>query len=203
MKTLIIDNYDSFTFNLYQFVGELGGNPIVYRNDKITIKEVKELQPTHIVISPGPGDPRDERYFGICKDTILELGQDTPVLGVCLGHQGIGYLFGAKIVRAPQVMHGKTSMVTHNGRDVFSGIKSPIKAMRYHSLVVESIPDCLQVTATTQDGIVMGLRHKDYPIYGIQFHVESVGTPEGKKILKNFLQINAKRKDTATIERRG
>ncbi len=192
MLTVIIDNYDSFTFNLYQFVGELGGNPVVYRNDAITLKQIQSMQPTHVIISPGPGDPRDEAYFGVCAQAILELGPRIPLLGVCLGHQGIGHVFGGKVVRAPQIMHGKTSMIKHSRSGIFARIKYPVQGMRYHSLIVEreSLPECLQITAELDDGMIMGMKHKIFPIHGIQFHPESVGTPEGKKIIKNFLAIS-------------
>ncbi len=190
MKTLIIDNYDSFTYNLYQCVGELGGNPVVKRNDAITLIEVRNGGYTHIIISPGPGDPTDPHYFGVCKETILECGKETPLLGVCLGHQGIVAAFGGKVVRAPRIMHGKTSPIIHSGKGVFQGLPSPFKGMRYHSLVgdIATIPDCLEVTATAQDdGQVMGVRHREFPIEGIQFHPESIGTEHGIKLIENFL----------------
>ena len=190
MKTLIIDNYDSFTYNLYQYVGELKGNPVVYRNDKISIKEIKKnVSPTHIIISPGPGRPENKKDFGICKNVILEIGKRIPMLGVCLGHQGIVYCFGGKIVRAPQIVHGKTSLIKHNSKGLFKGIKNPLKAMRYHSLVAkkDALPKCLKLIAETNDGLIMAVRHREYPIYGIQFHPESFATLDGKHILKNFL----------------
>jgi anthranilate synthase component 2 len=194
MLTLIIDNYDSFTFNLYQYLGELKANPVVCRNDKITLEEIKKLKPTHIVISPGPGRPDDPDYFGVCLSAIRELGTTTPLLGVCLGHQGIVYAFGGKVVPAPQIMHGKTSLIYHDGKNLFRGIRNPCEGMRYHSLVGAKAPwpKDLKITARTKDGVIMALQHKKYPIYGIQFHPESVGTPEGKRILKNFLNVKSK-----------
>lgn len=191
LKTLIIDNYDSFTYNLYQYVGELGGNPIVKRNDEITVEEIQALQPTHIILSPGPGTPEKESDFGVCKAAILELGPTIPLLGVCLGHQGIIHHFGGKVIHAPEVMHGKKSMVRHDGAGVFEGLENPIEVMRYHSLLGDrsTLPDCLTITATTvNDDLIMGVRHKTYPIEGIQFHPESIGTPTGKAILANFLK---------------
>ncbi len=191
LKTLIIDNYDSFVYNLVQYIGEQGGNPVVFRNDKITVEEIKEINPTHIVISPGPGNPTDPHYFGICNQVILEYGKKIPVLGVCLGHQGICSAFGGKIVKAPEIMHGKTSQITHTNKGILKGIKSPLKGMRYHSLMCNqsSLPDCLEITAKTEDGLIMGVRHNKYPIHGIQFHPESIGTVEGKQVVKNFLKV--------------
>ncbi len=192
MKTLIIDNYDSFTYNLYQYIGELGGNPEVHRNDELTIHEVKKNSFSHIVISPGPGNPTDPKYFGICSEVILTFGKIVPILGVCLGHQGIIACFGGKITRSREIKHGKKSLITHNGNGIFKNVKSPLYGMRYHSLIgeKESIPAVLQITATTVDSdIVMGVMHKKYPIFGIQFHPESIGTEESKKILMNFLSI--------------
>lgn len=191
MKMVILDNYDSFTYNLYQFIGEIFGKALVIRNDEITFEEFQALAPDRIIISPGPGNPENPAYFGICKRVILEMGPTTPILGVCLGHQGIIHAFGGRVVRAPQVMHGKTSLVYHNGRGIFKGISSAFEGMRYHSLIGEreSLPVCLEITATTQDGIIMGVQHKTYPIYGIQVHPESIGTPVGKQIIKNFLDL--------------
>lgn len=190
LHTLIIDNYDSFTYNLYQYIGELKGRPVIYRNDKITIPEIKKLKPTHIIISPGPGTPENKKYFGVCIDVILKLGKKTPLLGVCLGHQGICYAFGGKIEKAPKIIHGKTSKITHNSKGIFKGIENPLIGMRYHSLIAshKNFPKELEITAKTTDGIIMALQHKKYPIFGIQFHPESIGTPAGKKILKNFLE---------------
>jgi anthranilate synthase/aminodeoxychorismate synthase-like glutamine amidotransferase len=182
---VVIDNYDSFTYNLVQYLGELGAELQVFRNDQVTLDEIKALAPEKIVISPGPGDPDDG---GISNDLILEMGQTTPVLGVCLGHQCIGQVYGGKVSRAPRLMHGKTSAVYHNGRGLFNGVPSPFNATRYHSLIVEEpLPDSLQVTAFTREGEVMGLHHKEYPVVGVQFHPESILTEHGKRILKNFL----------------
>ena len=182
---LVIDNYDSFTYNLVQYLGELGAELRVFRNDAMTLDEVGRLAPSHIVISPGPGDPSDG---GISTDVIREFHRDVPILGVCLGHQCIGHTFGGVVARAPRLMHGKTSAVYHDGRGVFEGVPSPFEAGRYHSLIVqEPLPDELRVTAFTKEGEVMGLRHKHYPLEGVQFHPESVLTKFGKQILKNFL----------------
>ena len=185
---LMIDNYDSFTYNLVQYLGELGAQLQVYRNDKVTVKEIKKLRPEHIVISPGPGVPKDA---GISEEVIRELAGGVPVLGVCLGHQAIGEVFGGKIVGADRLMHGKTSHIYHNGKTIFKGVKNPFEATRYHSLVVErkSLPDCLVVVAETKTKEIMGLKHRKFPVWGVQFHPESILTGEGKKILKNFLEI--------------
>lgn len=190
-KTLIIDNYDSFVFNLVQYIGEQGGKPIVVRNNEVSIQDIEEINPTHILISPGPGHPADPEYFGICSDVIHYFGEKTPILGVCLGHQGITTTFGGKVVKAPEIMHGKTSPITHNKKGIFKNISSPIEAMRYHSLVSEgsSFPSDLEITAQTDDGIIMGLRHKKFPIHGVQFHPESIGTPAGMQMVKNFLEL--------------
>lgn len=182
---VMIDNYDSFTYNLVQYLGELGAEIRVFRNDEVTLAEIKALKPTHIVISPGPGNPDDG---GISNEVLREFGPTTPILGVCLGHQCIGQVYGGKVSRAPRLMHGKTSSVYHNGKGLFDGVPSPFKATRYHSLIVEEpLPDVLQVTAFTRDGEVMGLRHKQYPTVGVQFHPESILTEHGKRILQNFL----------------
>ncbi len=185
---LMIDNYDSFTYNLVQYLGELGAEVRVFRNDAVTVEALDELSPTHIVVSPGPGEPSDA---GISKEAILRLGSGErrrPVLGVCLGQQCIGEVFGGKVVRAPRLMHGKTSPVYHYGGDLFQGVPSPFEATRYHSLVVaEPLPPDLEPTAFTKEGELMGLRHKSCPIFGVQFHPESIFTPSGKVILKNFL----------------
>jgi anthranilate synthase component II len=189
MRTLIIDNYDSFTFNLFQLLGELGANPIVKKNDELRIESIRKINPSHIVISPGPGIPSDSKYFGISLKVIREF-TDTPILGVCLGHQGICYAFGGQVVRAPVVMHGKTSLVKHDSKGLFQGIASPLRGMRYHSLIVEkkSLPMELRITAKEEkSGIVMAVQHVMRPLFGIQFHPESVGTLEGRKILGNFL----------------
>ena len=182
---LMIDNYDSFTYNLVQFLGELGADIKVFRNDQVTVEKVKSMAPDQIVISPGPGDPDDG---GVSNEVIRQLGPSTPVLGVCLGHQCIGYVYGGKVSRAPRLMHGKVSSVYHNARGIFYGVPSPFKATRYHSLIVEEpLPDCLEVTAFTRDGEIMGLRHKEYPVLGVQFHPESILTEHGKRLLGNFL----------------
>jgi len=187
MKILLIDNYDSFTYNLAQYLGELGHAPVVRRNDDITLDEVEALAPDRIVISPGPGRPEDA---GISVEVIRRLGPRVPIFGVCLGHQAIGYAFGGDVGRAPVLMHGKVSSVHHDGRGVFSGVAEPFVAGRYHSLVVnEPAPAALEVSARTDDGVVMGLRHREWPLHGVQFHPESVLTGEGKKILRNFLEL--------------
>jgi anthranilate synthase component 2 len=184
---LLIDNYDSFTFNLAQYLGELGAPPMVRRNDEITLDEIRALGPSHIVISPGPGRPEDA---GVTVDVIRQYGPSIPVLGVCLGHQGIGIAFGGDVVRAPQLMHGKVSSVQHDGRGVFQGISQPFIAGRYHSLVVADPPPAdLEIAARTDDGIIMGVRHRRFPIHGVQFHPESVLTGEGKQLLRNFLDL--------------
>lgn len=183
----VIDNYDSFTYNLVQYLGELGADPIVFRNDAICSDQLEGLNPSHIVVSPGPGRPADA---GASRDIIHILGKSIPVLGVCLGHQCIGEVFGGCVQRAPRLMHGKTSQIYHYGGVLFQGVSSPFEANRYHSLIVdEPIPEVLEVTAFTKQGEVMGLRHKAYPIYGLQFHPESVLTPAGKLILSNFLSL--------------
>ncbi|MCA9964600.1 MAG: aminodeoxychorismate/anthranilate synthase component II [Anaerolineales bacterium] len=182
---IVIDNYDSFTYNLVQYFGELGADIKVFRNDQVTLDEIRALNPSHICISPGPGDPDDG---GISNEVIRELGPTTPVLGVCLGHQCMGQVFGGKVVRAPRLMHGKTSPVYHNGMGLFAGLPTPFQATRYHSLIVqEPLPDCLEVTAYTAEEEVMGLRHKAYPIVGVQFHPESILTEYGREMLGNFI----------------
>jgi anthranilate synthase/aminodeoxychorismate synthase-like glutamine amidotransferase len=184
---LLLDNYDSFTFNLAQYLGELGAPPLVRRNDEITLDEIEALRPDHIVISPGPGRPEEA---GISVALIQRFGSKTPVLGVCLGHQGIGVAFGGQVVRAPQLMHGKVSSIQHDGRGVFHGISQPFTAGRYHSLVVaEPLPDELEISARTEDGTIMGVRHRAFPVHGVQFHPESVLTGEGRQILRNFLGL--------------
>ncbi len=191
---IVIDNYDSFTYNLVQYLGELGAElPVasevqVYRNDQISLAEIRQLQPAAVVISPGPGRPEDA---GISLELIKELGPTLPILGVCLGHQSIGQVFGGKIVSAPVLMHGKTSQVEHAGTGVFQGVESPMIATRYHSLVIEkqSCPEVLEITAWVEDGTIMGVRHREYPhIEGVQFHPESILTTSGKQLLRNFLQ---------------
>jgi anthranilate synthase/aminodeoxychorismate synthase-like glutamine amidotransferase len=184
---LVIDNYDSFTYNLFQYLGELGAEMEVYRNNKITVDQIREKNPDGIVISPGPGRPEDG---GVSLDTITAFSGRIPILGVCLGHQCIGQAFGGKVLGAGRIMHGKTSMITHNGEDVFADVPNPFQATRYHSLVVEreSLPDVLEVTADSDQGELMGLRHREHPTWGVQFHPESILTGEGKKILANFLK---------------
>lgn len=186
---LVIDNYDSFTYNLVQYLGELGCESKVYRNDKITVEQIKKMHPEKIVISPGPGRPEDA---GISVGIIKELSSQIPILGVCLGHQAIGYAFGGKIVQAKELMHGKTSLIYHNKKDIFKSVENPFEATRYHSLVIENknIPQCLELTAWTKDSEVMGVKHKQYPLYGVQFHPESILTKAGKDILKNFLNLS-------------
>lgn len=191
MKVLVIDNYDSFVYNLVQYIGELGGKPLVYRNDKLTLKEAKKLTPDRIVISPGPGTPEDTRYFGVCSSILRHLSHKIPTLGVCLGHQGIISTFGGKIIPAKRLMHGKTSLIKHDGVGVFKGLKNPFIATRYHSLVGDrtTIPPHLKITAEAlDDREIMGVRHIAYPIEGIQFHPESILTKLGKKLIKNFLR---------------
>ena len=183
---VVIDNYDSFTYNLVQYLGELGADLQVFRNDQVTLEEIRALDPTHIVISPGPGEPQDG---GISNDVIREFGPSTPILGVCLGHQCIGEVYGGKVIRAPRLMHGKTSPVYHNSDQLFNGVPSPFTATRYHSLIVEEpLPDSLQITAFTSEGEVMAVRHREFPVVGVQFHPESILTERGKRILKNFLE---------------
>lgn len=217
MKVLIIDNYDSFTYNLYQFIGEILSSEknrgeisdfeiIVKRNDQVSLEEIKQAQPDRIIISPGPGSPDDEAYFGICAQVITELGKTTPLLGVCLGMQGITHVFGGKVVKAHLPMHGKISPITHNHQGMFANIPDQLEVMRYHSLMAEaeSFPECLQLTALVGDipasefenrtliqaggeFEIMGIQHRDYPIYGIQFHPESFATEGGKELIRNFL----------------
>ncbi len=217
MKVLIIDNYDSFTYNLYQYIGEILSSDKqagkidefeiqVKRNDEISIDEVKAFAADRIIISPGPGSPDDENYFGVCASVIREVGPETPLLGVCLGMQGIVHVFGGKVVKAPLPMHGKTSLIDHNGEGVFAGIPTELEIMRYHSLIAESesLPDCLEVTSAVGnlhrkdfsnrekikaggDFEIMGVKHKEWPIYGIQFHPESFATEGGKEMIRNFL----------------
>ena len=191
MKFLIIDNYDSFVYNIAQRLGELGVSSDVIRNDKITINEIKNRNYDAIVISPGPGTPEDKRYFGICKNVILELGSKIPILGVCLGHQGIIDCFGGKVTNAGKIRHGKTSQIKHYDDSLFKGVKNPFRATRYHSLVGNKtiIPDSLKITAVAEDdGEIMGVTHREFFIEGVQFHPESIMTDEGKKILKNFIE---------------
>jgi anthranilate synthase component 2 len=191
VKVLVIDNYDSFVYNLAQYIGELGGDVVVYRNDQVSLQQVIALKPNRIVISPGPGTPEDIRYFGVSTEILRHMSCEVPTLGVCLGHQGIIYAFGGKIVRAKRLMHGKTSAIKHDGKGIFKGVQNPFTATRYHSLVGDrqAIPSCLEVTAESiDDGEVMGVRHVKYPIEGVQFHPESILCEDGKLIIKNFLE---------------
>lgn len=190
---LVIDNYDSFTYNLVQYFGELKSNPVVYRNDRITIEKIKKLNPDQIVISPGPCTPKEA---GISNEVIKTFAGKKPILGVCLGHQCIGYVFGGKVIRAKQIMHGKTSEIYHKNGGLFQGLPEPFTATRYHSLLVEkkSLPKDLEMTAWTKQNEIMGLRHKSLPVWGVQFHPESILTQGGMQILKNFLQMARKKK---------
>lgn len=186
---LVIDNYDSFTYNLVQYLGELGATLQVFRNDQVTLEEARALNPSHIVVSPGPGTPEQG---GVSNEVIREMYRDTPILGVCLGHQCMGSVFGGVVTRAPRLMHGKTSRVFHRGQGIFQGLPNPFEAGRYHSLIVqEPLPESLVVTAFTDQGEVMGLQHATAPMFGVQFHPESVLTPNGKQVLKNFMDIRA------------
>lgn len=193
MRILVLDNYDSFVYNLVQYVGELEAEPLIYRNNSICLDEIQDLDPNGIIVSPGPGNPENARDIGICLDVIRELGERIPILGVCLGHQAIVYVFGGKIVQAKNIMHGKTSGINHDGNGIFKGIKNPLKVMRYHSLIAD--PDTfphnkLKIIAKTVDRKeIFAVKHKKYPIYGVQFHPESIGTENGKLIIKNFLEV--------------
>ena len=187
-RILVVDNYDSFVYNLVQYLGQLGAEPLVHRCDALTIEEVDALEPDGVLISPGPGTPADA---GLSNEIIRRFGErGTPVLGVCLGHQCIGEVYGGEVVRAPEIMHGKTSLIRHEGRGVFEGLPNPLEATRYHSLVVDraSVPDALEITAETDDGIVMGLRHREHDVEGVQFHPESILTVAGHDLLSNFLR---------------
>ena len=200
-RLLVVDNYDSFTYNLVQYLGELGEDPLVLRNDAIAVEEIASLAPRAIVLSPGPRTPREA---GICIPAIQHYGAEIPILGVCLGHQAIGEAYGGTVIRAPRgVMHGKTSMIRHDGRELFAGVPSPLEVMRYHSLVVEhsSLPACLEVIATAVDDPteVHGIRHREYPVWGVQFHPESILTGHGQQLLRNFLLAAASRPRVATI----
>ncbi len=188
---LVIDNYDSFTYNLVQYLGELGANPVVYRNDQISTARIKKMKPRRIVISPGPCTPKEA---GISNEVIHTFSGKIPILGVCLGHQCIGHVFGGKVVRAERIMHGKISEIFHTGKTIFRQIPNPFSATRYHSLLVEkkSLPSCLEKIAWTEANEIMGLKHRTHPTWGVQFHPESILTQEGKKILKNFLSLTAK-----------
>jgi anthranilate synthase/aminodeoxychorismate synthase-like glutamine amidotransferase len=187
-RVLLIDNYDSFTYNLYQYLSELGASVTVVRNDAISVEEARAMEPDFVVISPGPGVPRDA---GISVELIRSLGPSTPILGVCLGHQAIAEAFGGVVVRAPELMHGKASKVYHDGSGVFDGLPSPFSAIRYHSLCAapDAVPDCLEVTARSDSGVIMAIRHRTYAVYGVQFHPESILTEHGKDLLLNFLEL--------------
>jgi len=187
---LLIDNYDSFTYNLYQYLSELGARVTVRRNDAITVQQARDLAPDFIVISPGPGTPRDA---GVSIELIRSMGPHTPILGVCLGHQAIAEAFGGVVARAPELMHGKASRVIHDGAGVLSGLPSPFSAIRYHSLcaIADSLPDCLEITARSESGVIMAIRHTEFPVEGVQFHPESILTEHGKDLLNNFLQQKA------------
>jgi anthranilate synthase component 2 len=201
MTVLVIDNYDSFTYNLVHFLGELGAKLAVRRNDKITVGEIEAMDPDGIVISPGPRTPNEA---GICLSMIETLGPTIPIFGVCLGHQAIGQVYGGKVVRAPRLMHGKVSEIRHTGRSVFRGINGAFKATRYHSLTIapESLPDVLEQTATSDDDVIMGVMHKSHPVHGVQFHPESIASEHGHRILKNFLEIADTWNKRNRIERR-
>ncbi len=196
---LLIDNYDSFTYNLVHYLGELGAESVVVRNDKITVEEALAKKPKAIVLSPGPCTPNEA---GVCLDLIRQAGPTIPLLGVCLGHQSIGQSYGGKVIRAPQPMHGKLSSITHTGKGVFKGLPKSFQITRYHSLIVEraTLPDCLEITAETADGIIMGLQHKTHPVHGVQFHPESIASEQGHALLANFLELagfKVKRKQAA------
>jgi len=186
---LVIDNYDSFTYNLVQYLGELGQEVLVRRNDEVTTAEIeRKLKPSHIVVSPGPGTPQQA---GVSMKVIESLGKRLPILGVCLGHQAIGQVFGGRVVRAPRLFHGKSSQINHDGRTIFEGLSQSFDAGRYHSLIVEdrNLPDCLEVSARTEDGVIMGLRHREWKVEGVQFHPESIMTSEGRTLLANFAKL--------------
>jgi anthranilate synthase component 2 len=195
VTTLVIDNYDSFTWNLVQLVGALGQRPIVVRNDAIDLDGVRALDPSHVILSPGPGNPADPSRVGVCRDIVVELGRAVPILGVCLGHQLIVLASGGRVIRAPEVMHGKTSAIHHEGDGILGGLPRPFDAMRYHSLVADpsGIPPSLVVTAWCKDGTVMAVRHRHHPIFGVQFHPESIGTPSGRSLVAAFLDVPRRR----------
>ena len=192
MRVLVVDNYDSFVYNLVQYLGELGAEPIVERCDQFTLDDVEAMAPDAILISPGPGRPEDA---GLSNDLIRTYAGRVPIFGVCLGHQCIGQVYGGDVVRAPEIMHGKTSLIHHEGVGVFAGLPNPLEATRYHSLVVTNVPDVLEITARTDDGIVMGLRHRELDVEGVQFHPESILTDAGHALLQNFLDRAAARAD--------
>jgi len=185
---LVIDNYDSFTYNLVQYLGEMQVEMQVHRNDRISLEQIEALKPERILISPGPCSPRES---GLSNDIIRRFGDHVPLLGVCLGHQCVGHVFGARVIVNYRMMHGKVSLIKHNGQDLFAGLPNPFEATRYHSLVIDrqSLPDCLELTAETEEGEIMGVRHKHFPIWGLQFHPESILTPNGRQILANFLKL--------------
>jgi len=185
---VLIDNYDSFTYNLFHYLGEIGADVKVFRNDEITVDELRDMNLEGIILSPGPCTPDDA---GICLDIIKQLGSSLPILGVCLGHQSIGQIYGGKVIRAPYLMHGKVSPIKHNDKTIFNDFKNPFNATRYHSLIVEreSLPDCLEITSETEDGIIMGLSHKTHPVHGVQFHPESIASEHGHDLLKNFINL--------------
>lgn len=191
MKTLIIDNYDSFTYILKQYVGELGGNPEVFFNDQITVEQIKKMKPTHIILSPGPGTVDHKKDVGVMFEVIEAFYKTIPILGVCLGHQALGKYFGGKIIRAPKVMHGKRSKIFHNHQGIFKNLPNPMEVMRYHSLIIDTpfwmMSDDMNVTAHTEDFLIMGIQHHEYPVFGVQFHPESLGTKGGERLMKNFL----------------
>ncbi len=190
---LVIDNYDSFTYNLVQYLGEMGVDMQVHRNDQITIEQIRELKPDRILISPGPCSPRES---GLSNEIIRAFGPEIPLFGVCLGHQCIGHTYGAEVVVNHRIMHGKTSPILHGGNDLFEGVPSPFLATRYHSLVIrqETLPDCLEVTAKTEEGEIMGVRHKEHPVWGVQFHPESILTEHGRQMLKNFMKLERQKR---------
>jgi anthranilate synthase/aminodeoxychorismate synthase-like glutamine amidotransferase len=189
-RVVILDNYDSFVYNLYQAVGALTGvAATVVRNDAISLAQLRAAAPTHLILSPGPGRPEDPAYFGVCRAAILELGPSVPILGVCLGHQGIAAALGGRVIAAPRVMHGKSSRIDHAGAGLFTGLPAPLRVMRYHSLIVEreSLPAQLEITSETRDGVIMSFAHRQWPTFGVQFHPESIGTEAGHRLLENFL----------------
>ncbi len=190
-RVVLVDNYDSFTWNLAQYLGMAGANVWVVKNDAVTLQDIRTYGPSHIVLSPGPGRPEVARDFGVCADVLRDI-VDVPLLGVCLGHQGMAHALGGRVVHAPAVMHGRTSPIQHDGTGLFAGIASPMTVMRYHSLLVDRncLPPCLTVTAETEDGLVMGIAHSSRPWWGVQFHPESIGTPDGLKLLRNFVAMS-------------
>jgi len=195
-RVLVIDNYDSFTYNLYQYLCELGAETHVIRNDAIDLDGIRAMAPSHIVLSPGPGSPDKPRDFGVCADVITaDLG--VPLLGVCLGHQGIAHHLGGRVVRAPEIVHGKTDAIRHGGAGLFAGLPDPLTVMRYHSLMIdaEHLPPTLRITARNAAGLVMGIAHRQRPVFGVQFHPESIGTPDGRRLLANFLAVGAAPED--------